>query len=518
VPMRNVYERVTPGSGKLTGVNALAVLDNASSSSNGLVSKAVASADFTYVLPRALAGSHEVKFGAYYLHLNEGVAGTFTNNGNAQVDEVLRNSANPSLGSIPFHRVQYTPAHYTAAESRAHDIAGYVQDMWRPTTRLTISGGLRIDAISRRDLLFNVDVQHSVELGPRVGATATLDGNNFNVVHAAVGKIHASPWETRTSIGNVSPTRTDTYDVDLDGTFETTLVSPGSTVASPNRIFDGSIHQPYINEATIGYRRQLPGRTVADVSWSHRTFRDASVFVETNGLYEDGVFKGYKNINQNDISLFTNNTYNWFNYNDLTFLVTRQSKYVRAMGSYTRQWEHNAGTWQPNDPSSFLQPNAFDDNHANPNNWRDHMVRAAADVDLKWGLQVAADYTLQTGRWSGPIITQLPAADPAFGPGTIVLTNGRSVSNPLATTARFAYPTRGQGQLRADTLHVLNLRVSRNFPISFASLQVFANVFNVANAAADQDFISVDKTSSSFGLGTNRQVPRAAQVGMRAQF
>lgn len=35
--------------------------------------------------------------------------------------------------------------------------------------------------------------------------------------------------------------------------------------------------------------------------------------------------------------------------------------------------------------------------------------------------------------------TFLAAPDPQFSPATLALSNGRSVSNPLATTVRFAY-------------------------------------------------------------------------------
>ena len=58
----------------------------------------------------------------------------------------------------------------------------------------------------------------------------------------------------------------------------------------------------------------------------------------------------------------------------------------------------------------------------------------------------AGSYTLQKGRWSGPIPTGSLRPDPQFGPPTVTLSNGRVVSNPLATTLRFAFPTRSEGQ------------------------------------------------------------------------
>ncbi len=32
---------------------------------------------------------------------------------------------------------------------------------------------------------------------------------------------------------------------------------------------------------------------------------------------------------------------------------------IRDFGGYTRGWQHLDGTWQPNDPASFIQPSAL---------------------------------------------------------------------------------------------------------------------------------------------------------------
>jgi hypothetical protein len=41
---------------------------------------------------------------------------------------------------------------------------------------------------------------------------------------------------------------------------------------------------------------------------------------------------------------------------------------------------------------------------------------------------------------------------------------------------------------------------------------------NVANAGADESFQSLNTRSPLFGLGSARQVPRAAQLGLRLSF
>src|SRR5206468_3421286 len=136
----------------------------------------------------------------------------------------------------------------------------------------------------------------------------------------------------------------------------------------------------------------------------------------------------------------------------------------------TRAWNHMAGTWQPNDPASFIQPSAFPNSRGMESNdnrfvsfydnldptqidagafngsssieWLEHVARLSVVYHAPAGFVLAANYALQKGRWSGPILTRLAAPDPKFGPSTVTLSNGRVVSNPLATPVRFAYETR----------------------------------------------------------------------------
>src|SRR6185295_7830769 len=150
--------------------------------------------------------------------------------------------------------------------------------------------------------------------------------------------------------------------------------------------------------------------------------------------------------------------------------------------SYTREWSSLHGTWQPGDPASFLQPDAFTNTNGigfvqgctngsfcpdansllpivNGGTWRTHIANAAATYTAPWGLQFAAAMNLQSGPWSGPILTTVATHDPRFGPDTITLSNGRVVSNPLATLIRFAYDTRQQGQFTLPMLRVCNMRI-----------------------------------------------------------
>jgi hypothetical protein len=110
------------------------------------------------------------------------------------------------------------------------------------------------------------------------------------------------------------------------------------------------------------------------------------------------------------------------------------------------------------------------------------------------------------------------SSDSTFGPATVALSNGRIVPNPLATTQRFAYATRGDGQLQADSVNVLNLRLTRSFALPFATVEMSASIFNLPNLGASQAIYDTDLTSSTFGVGASLQPARAAQIGVRLVF
>ncbi len=102
----------------------------------------------------------------------------------------------------------------------------------------------------------------------------------------------------------------------------------------------------------------------------------------------------------------------------------------------------------------------------------------------------------------------------------------RVVSNPLATTIRFAHANRGDGQIKARYLNVVNLRVGRLFNFGKRKLDVSFDIFNLLNAHPDQQFFDGGNQlyRSNYAMkdgeffSVNRQPPRQAQVTMRGAF
>jgi hypothetical protein len=496
----------------------------------------------TTLYARQGAGSHEVQAGVYAQPRAQGNRLLYINGGFAMEQQVLRTPGVLDGGVIPFHRLIYDGVDLTTYEQRADDYAAYIQDTWRPSARLTVSAGVRVDRIAVDDTVFDIEAQRSVEVGPRLGVNYAITTDSRNVARAHWTRVHDQPG-IATMTGTPSLGQRDLYDTDLDGTFETVFVTPPRAAAIPNRMIDPDLHQPYVQEWGAGFGRQLQGGVALNLDYVRRRFVDRPTLVETNARYEGGRFAGYADETFNEFYVASNNEWNTPVYSSLELSLTKQTSRVQALASYVRQWRHIDGTWQPNDPAAVIQPQAFPNDKGigsstgtaaaasdanslsgthmtGSEQWQDHAVRLAVAVAAPWDLLLAANYTFQSGAWSGPIVTRLDAPDPAFGPRTVRLSNGRVVSNPLATTLRFAYPTRGEGQLRAPRLHVLNLRAGRRFSVGRATLDAGVDVFNITNNGADQrfDFQANQTFDPFFGRTVDHQTPRSAQVVLRASF
>jgi hypothetical protein len=490
--------------------------------------------------------SHELQAGLYYEHRVQGSTLTYTNGGFMLEEHALRQPGVLSGGTVPFHRTIVNGPELATSNQRTRDFAAYVQDAWQASPRLTLSGGVRFDRIVVDDRIFGLRAQESVDIGPRVGVNYAVTKDGRTVARAHWARVHDQPGIVTTT-GNPSLGQRDLYDLNLDGTFETVFVTPPSSAAIANRTIDPDLHQPYVQEWGAGLSRQFQGSTAVNVDVSRRRFVDRPTLVETNGRYDGRVFTGYLDEAFNEIYTATNNQWNTPVYTSIELSATKRTARVQALASYVRQWRHLAGTWQPNDPASFIQPEAFANDtgigsstgtasaasdanslighHMTQSatasaQWQDHVARIGVTLTAPWGLNVAGNYTYQSGAWSGPVVTRIAAADPAFGPPTVRLSNGRVVSNPLATVIRFAHPTRGDGQFRSGDFHGLNARVSRRFIVQRVTFDASLDVFNLTNNGADLGFLfGANQTYSPlFGQTTDRQTPRSAQLVFRAAF
>jgi hypothetical protein len=545
LPGVEIMAGVSPAGGRLVGTGRIALLDSVSfPSTNEPLTRTTFGVDATYYRS-GLAGSHEVKAGLYLVPRNRMAA---RNHAHAAatptVFAVLNDPANPAAGYTPYYRKTYDRADWEQLVVDQRNVALYIQDAWKPSSRLTVNGGVRIDRVVQNDRQFDTRVQDSTDVAPRIGINYALTSDGRDMLRASWGKVHDNLTTTVIGAGSNTVGFREEYDMDLNGTFETAFVTPGRTAISTDRIISDDYHQPYILEWTAGYQRQLPGRVTIEANVMRRAYRDYPVAIDTNGLYDGSVFVGYANPEFNQIVLVTPNRFYWPVYSGFDLQVGKQTAKLQLLASYARQWRHLEGSWAPNDPASFIQPDAFANDKGigstgsipsvltsgwnslsgsaftGYQGWRDHVVRVAASMEAPWQIKLASVYTFQSGVWSGPIVRRLAAGDPSFGPPTVTLPNGRLVTNPLSTVVRFANATAGEGQFTSDGVHTWNIRVGRQFSRWRWRLEPSLDVLNVVNAAAFQQFMggANDQSNPNYRRQTNLQVPRQAMFSLRLDF
>jgi len=542
-PQRAVFQTAQLSGSRVVGAGQLALFGATRPSASEQPARKLTVA-FDATALRQWRGSHDVQAGVYYQRLYTAAVSTYVNGGFVLEESVLRDATAPDRGYRPFHRQLIDATTLETGAAVAHDVALYAQDSWTPHARLTVTAGVRIDLVRRTDRLFDVPLQRSTDIGPRFSFNYALTSSGHHRLRGYVGRVHDAVQQTAVRAGANTPAVQDLYDADGDGLFEIALTTPASSALNPNRTIDlDRWHQPYVTDLGLAYSVQPASGLQVDISATRRTYRDRIALVETNAVYDGGQFRGYQNEALNQIYRVTNNAWNSPIVTALEVSLSGRLRQAQFLASYARNWRELAGTWQPDDPARVIQPEAFSNNKgigtttsiptvvpiqansldlqaaAFASQWQDHVMRAGASVVAPWDLLLATNYSFQSGVWSGPILTRIDAPDPAFGPARVTLSNGRVVDNPLSTQVRFAYPTRGDGQLRTRGYHLWNLRIGRRFRgLAHTTLDAAVDIYNVTNRGTDLLFIPTLLTSPTFGQTTSRQRPRAGQVSVRLTF
>jgi hypothetical protein len=356
----------------------------------------------------------------------------------------------------------------------AHDrnIGVYLQDTWRPSTRVTLNLGLRVDTVRRYDGIFKIERQNSTEIQPRVGFSYMVTSDAKNVLRGSYGRfaeqVMGRDAVTLFGAGDVAEAR-NLYDLDGNGTFETERITPARSATIATSEFDRTLHQPFVDEFVLGFRKQFPWQISLDVSGIRKSYKHMYGRVDINGIYPSAAgqpFGGFGRIDPNRGIVFqqTNNTWSTLEYRGLEITLAKNfAKGFQLLGGFNRQWHHYGGTWNPTDPARFLQPDAFpsqqllymprgnnEDTSLLLNNgttthtygptWQKYSFRLGGTWKAPRGFLIAASYNQTAGPWSGPVVDFLPVNDPEvtkFGPASVVLANGTTQANPLSTRMRF---------------------------------------------------------------------------------
>ena len=550
-----IYDTSVISSGLRTGSGAV-ILEGGNNTSRTFVpaSLYLIRGDLTY-FQEGWGGSHEISTGFFLEPQNIYDQRTeYTNDGFFREYRMAVDYANPSLGTRAFRRDYASPVSLQTRQARDRNYAFYVQDGWKPTERLTANLGVRFDYVHRVDEVRGITRQNSWTVQPRVGATYLLTQDAKNVLRASYSRLGEQVMgrDGVTIFGSddtVSFRRE--YDNDLDGVFETVVLAPASTAGvAAQQIADG-LHQPYIDEFIVGFRRQFGWQVGLDVGYINRAYKDVWGTVDINGKYPSGPglpFEGFGLVdpNQGVILQQRNNTWSQLKYQAVEITLTKNITHgFQFIAGINRQWHKIDGTWNPTDPARFVQPDHFA-NNANlymprGNNdgdslpisgnalsygptWMKYRANFGGVWQAPWGINVAGNLTFQGGPWSGSPLYQLSATDPdvvKYGPASFTLPNGSVAANPLRTRQRYVYSNRGEGQVASPTITTAGLKIGKVLKYQRYQLEVAANIYNLFNGGdyTQYSYTSAYQTwSSNFLKMQNQQPARAFQLTAVVRF
>jgi hypothetical protein len=441
-------------------------------------------------------------------------------------DDEVRRAIDGEAAVVTFHRQFRAPTRFPAIAGVTTLFGFYFQDKWSPHQRLTLNLGARFDRQTSHDA-FEIERLDSWSVDPRVGASYSLTKSGRDVVRVSWARIHDIIYnQAAPSFGSRAPEIRDEWDNDLDGVFETVRVTPAVGLASAPqvgaRLVDPSLHAPYADEFHIGYTRQLPRQFVFDFAYVNRKYQEAIGTLDNNIIYEDSLFRGYRDPAFDAILLTTNLIDSFQRYQSLEFSLIRNiGSRLQAFCSYTYQRQVEKGDFKYDDVSGYLNPREWFENDKLA---RPHILRVNGSYYLPFRFTLAMIFSLQSGDYSGPIVKDLDADDPevgAHGPRTLTLPNGRVVNNPLFTTRRLAGP-RGEGQLQPGSVPRLNLRFGKEFRFKeHHTLEANVDFFNITNDATPLFFRAGANNISSEIFGqfqSTVQSPRGAQLSIRYRF
>ncbi len=548
-PSVEVHQSTRISQGLPTGTGRLVTMNNTDSLSIAPSSMLVFRGDLTYY-QEGWAGSHEFKTGIWAApRLQRDVFNRAVNDGFTFERVRQRDPTNPAAGLVPFMRRFVSPIELQTTAARDRDIGIYIQDTWKPHARVTANVGVRADFVRRFDDIFDVERMNSVNVGPRAGVAYLVTKDARNVLRAFYGRVHeqVNGRDPITTFGPTSRRLTrEIYDANGDSIFETEIITPAATAEINQLAFDPDLHQPYVDEYAIGFAKQFRGQISLDLSFNRRYFNDGYAEVDINGIYPDGPFKpfgGFGRVDQNQGMIMQQTNATWSQVvvtNWEAILAKNLANNFQVMASLTRQFQHIAGDWNPTDPARFIQPDRFennrdlsqhlfgngDDNSLNGGGresgvaYRPYSVRLAGQYFAPAGVKVAASYIIQAGGYLGPVVIQLPAGDPLFGPSTVRLANGRTQPNPLSTSWRFAYGRRSDGQVRNETTRFLQLQIGREFRFGAQRIETTLGIFNVFNTGAHTQWNDgANRLNSPLYLSRfNRHPPRGFQMTLGYKF
>ncbi len=507
---------------------------------------------FNYYVPSA-AGSHDFKFGYEYV-IDSYRFGANTNSG------PLRYRDNSGLGpcspcaagqlgrvdQIQFNNVPTTP------DDRNKHTDLYVQDIWSPNDRLTLTLGVRY---GRQDTYYLDDSAEPIlteffepfsvtgqtaqvfnTLAPRIGATVDLTGEGKSVFKGYYGRYYSNATTLSLGINPVgnSFVRYKFLDPNNNGLYDGrqelgAFITGGGGAAG--QVIDPDLKPMYVDEFSFSVEHELKADTGLRFSYVRKQIRDSWVNMASPYYYAVNLSRSTDRMTQNvDVPCvgcppgFEGTTLHLRtlppgapdndlriaqapgdtdgDYDTIEFAVNRrfsQAFFVNA--SFDYQWRHE-----------LRSPAAVSTSPL-----------TADPIDYKWDPEYNRDVSAvqDSTYWSFKAGTRYEAGHGVGLAGTVRVLSGF----PWAPIATPTLPVVGTQPVfienidnnRSEVVSIVDFRVDKAFNFgSKYQATVMADVYNLLNTNAETNFIL--NTGSDFRDIIEWIGGRTLKIGLRFQF
>ncbi|MGE5341618.1 MAG: TonB-dependent receptor [Candidatus Omnitrophota bacterium] len=438
-------------------------------------------------------------------------------------------------------------------------VGGFLQDAWNPIERLTLNVGVRIDyqegiipaqgqdrtPITAYGQTFDPRVMEEFKplkwttIAPRLGLVYDLFGNGKTTLKATYNRYYAA--SIMQYFVTVNPNAFLTYYQNLDANWQPTGAIYNVSGQAGSEM-DPNLKSPYVDELTIGIERELFKDWKVGIRYIKKWDRNLVEDVDQYAIDFAGLMAGQ------DITTLWGNYWDTVTVTDpytgqpVTFYSKKDletSKYVitnppganrNYNGIEVVLDKRFSGRWSMNASYVYARSKGligtdFDDSWSgqpyfdNPN-WhinaygdleleRRHQFKLTTSVMGPWGINLSAYYRYLSGTRYARVISSYDLDVPLNQPDEEII---------------YAEP---RGSQKLPDLSILDLRVEKAFklPGKLGRLSVFADVFNVFNAAKATDIqnrssgtLVVAGHVVEYGGLTAIQDPRIIRIGAKYEF
>jgi hypothetical protein len=441
---------------------------------------------YTWLVPGVL-GDHSIKFGVDASLLREsgrepaGFAGIFTFGTNLPFDasagatypvRYLRNAGDPET------------------DFRGGTYAGFAQDSWTPTLRLTVNAGVRWDYQDAPGISHDRD-----NLAPRLGIAYGLRRDGSLVLRGSYGLFYdqvlliissnalRAATVTQTLFSN--PGYPDPFGPNPRRTGAINLGIPSTTVLAPG------MDTPVTRQVSIGIRQMRgPFALTVDGAWARGRHLLRSIDLNYADLETPGRPRpdpAFQRILTRD-----SNGNSWYRGLQVGFRKRHSSRHSYAASYTWARAERDTEDWE------FLAQDQrdFAAEHGPASSDARHRLSTSTNVDLPFALRLT---TLLTARSAFPYN----------------ITTGSDDNGDLAVNDR--PPGVSRNSARGAAAWQIDIRLSKIVTLGRHRVELLAEGFNITNQPNWAAFDGI-VSNTTFGKPTASGDPRQIQAGVRVDF